>query len=104
MAPWFPAAALLLIGACLFVPTFVVALVMLRSTVRAFVLSATFTMGALAGALLALAGVSLIARGHSPDVIGVLQAVFVAAGSVGGAVLAVFLLGRLSKFPPWRRY
>ena len=94
---------LLLIGACLFIPTFVIAIVMLRSVTRAFVLSATFTMGALAGALVAMLGSTLIERADPREITELLQTIFLASGAVAGGVLALFLLGRLSKTPPWRR-
>jgi hypothetical protein len=29
---------------------------------------------------------------------------FLASGAVAGGALAVFLLGRASKYPPWRPY
>ena len=40
MGPLFSASLLLILGACLFVPSFVIALAMLRSVVRAFLLAA----------------------------------------------------------------
>ncbi|HEU5134398.1 MAG TPA: hypothetical protein VFU13_04565 [Steroidobacteraceae bacterium] len=77
---------------------------MLRSPWRAFVLSATFSMGAFLGGLGAFAlAMSIVARRHSSSVTDLLVTLFAAAGAVAGGVIAVYLLGRLSKYPPWRR-
>src|SRR5689334_7947963 len=97
--------ALLVMAGSLFAPTFVVALAMVRSVRRAFVLSATFSMGALAGGLGAwvVAGLA-IARRHSSSVTDMLVMLFAAAGAAAGGVIAVYLLGRASRYPPWRRF
>jgi hypothetical protein len=104
MGPLFSAFALLVMAGSLFVPAFAVALAMVRSVRRAFVLSATFSVGALAGGLGALAlGSAVIARRHSSEVTEMLVLLFAAAGAAAGGTLAVYLLGRVSKNPPWHR-
>lgn len=105
MGPLFSAITVLLLGACLFVPAFVIALAMLRSAQRAFLLSASFSLGAVAGGLAAFALAAwLVERRHSGDVTDTLMMVFGVAGAVAGGAIAVYLLGRLSKYPPWRRF
>jgi hypothetical protein len=105
MDPLFSAVAFFMVAGCLFVPTFVIALAMLRSARRAFVLAASFSMGALAGGIAAwlLAG-WVVARRHGVTVTDTLLMIFAAAGAAAGGVIAVYLLGKLSKYPPWRRY
>jgi hypothetical protein len=105
VGPLFSTFALLVMAGSLFVPAFAVALAMVRSVRRAFVLSATFSTGALAGGLGALAlGIAMIARRHSSEVTEMLVMTFAAAGAAAGGTIAVYLLGRLSRHPPWRRY
>jgi hypothetical protein len=99
----FSAVVFLVIGAWVFVPVFVIALVMLGSALRAFVLSASFTIGGVAGLFVGLLCFALIGRQHSPDMVSLFQTLVLAAGAMGGGVLAVFLLGKLSKYPPWKR-
>jgi hypothetical protein len=99
----FSASGLLLFGACVFIPMFVIALAMLSSVRRAFLLSASFTIGGLTGLFIGLLCFFLIGRQHSPDMISLFQTLVLAAGAMGGGVLAVFLLGKLSKYPPWKR-
>jgi hypothetical protein len=104
MPPLVAAFTLFLITGGVFVPTFIVALVMLRAPLRAFTLSATFTIGAFAGILLSLLGTGLIHNRAQPEWISTTLLVFyLTAAGVAGGVLAVFLLGKLSKQPPWRR-
>ena len=93
------------IAAALFVPLFIVAIVMLKSVARAFVLSGTFSIGAVTAGVLAYpAAITILSRRHSDDVNGVLVMLFAAAAAVAGGVLAVWVLGKLSSHPPWRRY
>jgi hypothetical protein len=100
-----PIATTMALASALFVPLFIIALVMLKSARRAFVLAGTFSIGAVAAGLLSLAvAMSLSLRRHSDDVNGILVMLFAAAGAVAGGVLAVLLLGKLAKYPPWRRY
>ena len=92
------------LAVCVFVPVFVIAVGMLRSAGRALVLSLTFTAGAAVGYLAALAGGRSLMRsslGAPPaDYVFML---FAAAAAIAGGVLAVWLLGRFSKLPPWRK-
>ncbi len=103
MGPLFSLFSMMLLGSIVFVPLFVIAVVMLGSALRAFVLAATFTIGAMAGffAGLMLAG-TLIER-QTSDQWAVYHFAFAGAASVAGGVLAVFLLGKIAKYPPWRR-
>ncbi len=87
-----------------FLPVFIIALLMLRSVKRAFVLSATFTAGAFTGFVaFGFLGEWLI----ESQVMGLKSAelliAFATAGAVGAGVLAVYVLGKLADYPPWRR-
>jgi len=98
MGPLFVAFGWLLLTGVVFVPTFVIAIVMLHSVVRAFVLSATFTMGAFAGVLLAMFGAGLVVNRAQPEWLsGTLVVAYIAAAAIAGGVLAVFVLGKLAK-------
>ena len=89
----------------IFVPAFIVAVVMLGNAVRALVLAATFTAGAAAGFLPGLLLGALLLDYHPQETSSAIYLyVFASAGAVGGGVLAVWLLGKFSKYPPWRRY
>ena len=92
------------LAAWIFIPVFIVAVVMLRSAGRALVLALTFTIGAAAGYLAALAG----GRGLMRSQMGappadVMLVIFISAAAIVGGILAVFILGRFSKTSPWRR-
>ena len=105
MGPLFAAAALFLLTGSVFVPTFIVSLVILRAPIRAFVLSATFTIGAFAGMLISLLGAALVVNRAQPEWLSTtLRIFYLGAAGVAGGVLAVWLLGKISKYPPWRRY
>ncbi len=105
MGPAFAAFGWLLVASLVSAPAFLFGLARLRSIRRAFVLAATFGAGALAG----LFGFGSIGAWftqaqplefRSP-------AFAVAVGSVGaiaGGVIAVLVLGWISKYPPWRQY
>jgi sugar phosphate permease len=105
MWPIYSIVALLLLGTVVFVPAFIIAMAMLGSAARAFVLSATFTVDGMAGffATMLVSGLVLDTHVSDPRSLTWMFA-FASAGAVGCAVLAVFLLGRLSRYPPWRRY
>jgi hypothetical protein len=106
MGPLFVAVGWLMLAAVVFLPAFGVAMVMLRSVTRAFVLSAVFTIGALPGGFLAFA-IPTVLHGDVPrgEVHGATPlGLYIGAAAIGGGLLAVYLLGRLSKYPPWRRY
>jgi hypothetical protein len=107
MGPAFVAVGWMIVIGCAFVPAFIAAMVMLRSVWRAFVLAATFTAGAFAGFvgggflgawLMESRSVNLDTRSTT------LLICFATAGAIGGGALAVYLLGRYARFPPWRRY
>jgi hypothetical protein len=105
MGPAFVAVAWVIVVGAAFLPVFIVALFMMHSVGRAFVLSAAFTAGALAGFVGCgvASGWLLQTRtmefGSTALLIG-----FATAGAIGGGILAVYILGRFSKYPPWRRY
>jgi len=87
-----------------FVPVFIIAVLALRSAGRALVLALTFTIGGAAGYLAALATGRALMRtplGEPPT--DAMFVVFAAAAATAGGVLAVYLLGKFSKSPPWRR-
>ena len=87
-----------------FLPVFIIALFMLRSVKRAFVLSATFTAGAFAGFVgFGFLGAKLIELHVMEPGSAALVIAFATAGAVGAGVLAVYFLGRFAKYPPWRR-
>jgi hypothetical protein len=93
------------LAGALFVPTFIVAIAMLKSVGRAFVLAGTFSLGAVTLGLVSFAGATaVLARRHSADVNSILVMLFAVAGAAAGGVLAVLLLGKLARHPPWRRY
>ncbi|MEJ0086280.1 MAG: hypothetical protein WDO72_11385 [Pseudomonadota bacterium] len=92
------------LAASVFVPLFVVAVIMLRSFGRALVLTLTFAAGAAAGFLAAVAsgrGLMRSTMGAPPP--DVLLVVFLSAAAIAGGLIAVFILGRFSKNSPWRR-
>jgi hypothetical protein len=92
------------IAGCVFVPVFIISLVMVRAPGRALLLSMTFTAGALLGFIACGAlGFQLLRPYVSPQSTPFWFVTFATAGAIGGAVLAVYVLGRFSKHPPWRR-
>lgn len=105
MGPAFVAVGWMIVVGLAFVPIFIASLVMTHSFARAFVLSATFT----AGAFLGFAGCGILgawlmdSRSMDPNSTAFLVA-FATAGAIGGGILAVFILNRFAKYPPWRRY
>lgn len=105
MGPLFSAYILAMLLGIVFIPLFVIALVMLRSSMRAFVLAATFTMGAMLGFFLGVLLASWLLHLHSQETGSLLLLLaFASASAVAGGALAVWLLGRFSKYPPWRPY
>jgi hypothetical protein len=93
----------ILVGAVVFWPTFIIAMAVLRAPGRSFVLAGTFTMGSMLGSLLSLyAAIPLISRTWS-DAGKYYTFAFAALGAVGGGVLAVHLLGKLAGRSLWRR-
>ncbi len=98
-----------LLGVCVFIPAFIIALVMLRAPLRAFWVSLVFTLG---GALAFATAVVLgLKRGSGTlgslpetllgDSLGLL---FCCAATVGGGVLALFIFNKLVKSPPGQRF
>jgi hypothetical protein len=87
---------------------FVVALAMLHSVSRAFVLSSAFTVGVLGGSFVGLILARLwtiataAARPVTPNP--ALYELAIVGGAIAGAVLALYALNKVSKYPPWRRY
>ncbi|HET9474939.1 MAG TPA: hypothetical protein VFO82_13660 [Steroidobacteraceae bacterium] len=104
MGPLFSAYVFAMLIGVVFIPLFVIALAMLRSSTRAFVLAATFTMGAMAGFFAGVLLGSWLMDSH-PQETGsfALFLTFASASAVAGGVIAVWLLGKLSGNPPWRR-
>jgi hypothetical protein len=93
-----------ILAAWVFVPLFVIALLALRSARRALVLALTVTIGAAAGYLAALAaGPALMRTSLGAPPADAAFIAFAALAATAGGVLAVYLLGRFSKSPPWRR-
>lgn len=81
-----------LLGTVVFVPLFVIALIRLPSARLAFIISASFSLGAMIGFFLSyLAASWLIPRYLDEAWNGIPVFVFVAAGAIGGAALALGL-------------
>ena len=98
------AMTLAVMSACLFVPIFVIALAMRLPPLRALAISGTFTLGAVAGAIIATwLGGLVLGRAHDAEFNDLFGVIFLAAGAAAGGVLAVWLLAKLSKSVPWRR-
>ena len=104
MGPLFSAYILAMLLGIVFIPLFVIAFFMVRSATRAFILASTFTMGAMGGFFLGVLGGSWLLNVH-PDQTGSLVLLFTFAGAsaVAGGVIALWLLGKISGNPPWRR-
>jgi hypothetical protein len=85
----------MVLGGAVFVPLLVISLVRLESTRLAFVLSATFTIGAMIGFFLSM----LLAYGLRLDTAwnGIALFLFASAGAIGGAALALALLRRFGR-------
>jgi hypothetical protein len=113
MGPLFVAFGWLILAAVVFVPTFLIAVVMLRSATRAFVLSAIFTAGALVAATAAWVLPTILygdVMSNAPEFLqstslrGPLIALYLSAAAIAGGFIATYLLGKTTKYPPWRRY
>ena len=93
-----------LLGTIVFVPLLVIALVRFKSPAIAFAVSAAFSIGAMAGFFLSwLLATRIIPRHLDEAWNGIPVFVFVAAGAIGGAALALSLLRRLAGKQNWRR-
>ena len=98
------AMTLLMLAGFVFVPIIVVALAMGLPPLRAFALSGVFTLGAVVGAVATGPLASLVlGHNHSREIRDVFAMCFLAGGAAAGGVIAVWLLGKLSKTPPWSR-
>lgn len=92
-----------LVGGLVFVPLLVISLLMMRP-VRAFVLAASFTLGAMGGFLAGLLAGDPIFGPFGGDGTKLFWLIlFASLAAIGGGVLAVFLLGKLSGQSLWRR-
>jgi uncharacterized membrane-anchored protein len=87
--------AYFLVAACVFVPIFVIALAMLKSARRAFVIAALFAMGSVFGFFIAGATANM-ALGHAvgSGFRDALSVAFATGGAVAGGVLAVWAFAR----------
>ena len=93
-----------ILAVCVFVPVMIASYVMLRSARRALRLSLVFTAGAAAGFMGTLwLGWALMRYRLGEPTPDVLYLVLVSAGALAGGVLAVLVLGKVSKSSPWRR-
>ena len=104
MGPLFSAYVLAMLLGIVFIPLFVIAFVMLRSASRAFILAVTFTGGAMVGFFLGVLLGSWLMDVH-PQESGslLLLLTFASASAVAGGAIAIWMLGKLSGNPPWRR-
>ena len=101
-----PAWALALyLGAAVFVPLLVIALVRFASVAVAFAVAAAFSIGAMLGFFFSLLLTSLVFSHR--DVMFAWNSIplfiFVGAGAVGGAAIALWILRRIAGDRPWRR-
>jgi hypothetical protein len=95
---------LALVAGSVFVPVFVIALIMLKQLSKALVIAVVFAGGATAGFLLAgLAGNWAVGRAVAAETRDALLVAFATAGAVAGGVLAVWGLAKNNKDAPWRR-
>jgi hypothetical protein len=81
-----------LLGVVIFVPLFVIAVIRLPSARLAFIVSASFSLGAMVGFFLSFIAVSWLIPPHlNESWYGIPLFVFVSAGAIGGAALALGL-------------
>ena len=95
----------IIVGALIFIPLLVIAMAVLRSPTRAFVLSATFAMGGMVGFFLGLLGGGPLLGRHSsqtPELIYLFT--FAALAAIAGGLIAVWLLGKLAGRSLWQRH
>jgi hypothetical protein len=96
-------APVIVVGALVFIPVLIIALVRLRP-VRAFVLAAAFTIGAMAGFFAGLlAGSPLFGPFGGDDTKLIWLFSFASFMAIAGGVIAAWLLGKLGGQSPWRR-
>ena len=95
---------LLILGAGVFIPTFIVALAMRFPLSRAFALAGVFSIGAVLGSLLAQLLAMVVMNQDRPSADREpFNVAFMAAGAAAGGAIALWLAGKWSKTPPWRR-
>jgi Zn-dependent protease with chaperone function len=94
----------IIVGMLIFVPMLIIAMAVLRSASRAFMLAGTFTIGGLAGFAAGLLAGNPIFRPHSEDLPQSMYLfVFAGLAGVAGGLIAVWLLGKISGQSLWRR-
>jgi ABC-type cobalamin transport system permease subunit len=96
--------SLFLIAACVFVPMFVIALIMVKSALRALTVAALFAMGSVLGFVLAaMLADWAVGHGVGNDIREVMSVAFAVGGAVAGGVIAVWILERNNPHRPSRR-
>jgi hypothetical protein len=94
----------MLLGTVVFVPLLIIALVRFERPAIAFAVSAAFSIGAMVGFFLSwLVAWQVIPSHINEGWNGVPLFVFVSAGAIGGAALALWLLRKLAGNQNWRR-
>jgi|SRR6185503_6954205 Na+-transporting NADH:ubiquinone oxidoreductase subunit NqrE len=89
----FPAATLGYVALGVFVPLFVIGLIMLKSISRAFAVSIVFAVGATIGFLLAtLAANAAVGHAVSSETRQAMMVAFASAGAAAGGAIAVWIL------------
>jgi hypothetical protein len=96
----------LLFGAVIFVPLLVIAIVKFKSPAIAFAVSATFAIGAAVGLFAGvMLGDAVVPRGAGAG--GEYRDIYLfilgAAGSIGGAALALWLLRKMARDQTWEK-
>jgi ABC-type cobalamin transport system permease subunit len=96
--------SLFLVAACVFVPMFIIALIMVKSALRAVSVAALFAMGSVLG-FVAAAALARWAVGHGVgnDIHEIMTVAFAVGGAVAGGVIAVWILERNNPHRPSRR-
>ncbi len=92
-----------LVAAVVFWPVLIIAMAMLRSPSRAFVLAGAFTIGSMIGSGLSLLAATPLFDHRSGDTQTYLTFTFAALGAIAGGLIAVQLLGKLAGRSLWRR-
>jgi hypothetical protein len=93
----------ILTGAVVFWPTLIIAMAVLRSPSRAFVLAGAFTGGAVICSFFCLMAAEPLIGRQLGDARSWFVFAFCSLGAIGGGLLAVFLLSRLAGESLWRR-
>jgi hypothetical protein len=93
-----------IVGAAVFVPLLIIAIVRFESAAIAFAISASFSIGAMVGFFLSLLLANeLIPRYYDGDAKLILMFIFASAGAIGGAAIALWLLRKIAGTPGPRR-